>query len=404
MKIMLLTPFYAIKGRKDLYEDTRAIHYFTKEWAKQGHEVLVVHTYFTPLKRIKQNIINFQSLLFSSSKPTYTLIDGVKIILFVNIKMSIGLPKFTRKQETVIKNEIQQILNNEESRPDIIIFHFPTIYLNLMKSLVINPNIKIVGVFHNLDIKNLNKHLKKFDLNFIKEFDGVGFRSNSIKKKFNQIIKFNKKEFMVYSGAPDKYLKKITYNNKEIKKTNKIMKILYVGKLIKRKNVDLILHALKKIDNKYNFEFHIIGEGPEKRKLIKLVNKLNIKNRVEFIKPMPREQVLDVMKKSNIFVMPSVNETFGIVYIEALASGCITIGTKDEGIDGIIKDNINGFLIKKNDVSDLIKKLDLIFNLPQENIIKIIENGYKTAEKYLESKVANNYLNQLKEILNYKKM
>ena len=50
------------------------------------------------------------------------------------------------------------------------------------------------------------------------------------------------------------------------------------------------------------------------------------------------------MRESDIFILPSRNETFGMVYMEAMASGCITVCSKNDGVDGIIRDGINGFL------------------------------------------------------------
>ena len=52
--------------------------------------------------------------------------------------------------------------------------------------------------------------------------------------------------------------------------------------------------------------------------------------------------------QSDVFVLPSVNETFGMVYLEAMSQGCIPIGTSGEGIDGIIENGKNGYLCDRN--------------------------------------------------------
>lgn len=75
---------------------------------------------------------------------------------------------------------------------------------------------------------------------------------------------------------------------------------------------------------------------------------------VTFTGHLPQHEVYEKMRQSDIFVLPSVGETFGMVYLEAMASGCIVVGTKDDGIDGIIKDGENGFLTFP--ISDEIRK------------------------------------------------
>src|SRR5699024_5157736 len=181
----------------------------------------------------------------------------------------------------------------------------------------------------------------------------VCFRSRMIKKRFYQNVNPEiEHEFQVHSGVPDDVINNIDYNLLDNFGHNTV-EILYVGKLNPQKNVDLIIRALKKLDSKYNFKFTIIGNGQEKTRLNKLVERSKFKNKIEFKSAISREEVLEKMKQSDIFVMPSTNETLGLVYLEAMANGCITIGTIGEGIDGIIKNNYNGILVKPNDLDSL---------------------------------------------------
>ena len=73
------------------------------------------------------------------------------------------------------------------------------------------------------------------------------------------------------------------------------------------------------------------------------------------------KEVQKLMSESYIFVLPSINEGFGIVYTEAMKAKCITIGTKNEGIDGFIKNGVNGFLVNPN-VDEIAKLIDEIYN------------------------------------------
>ena len=105
------------------------------------------------------------------------------------------------------------------------------------------------------------------------------------------------------------------------------------------------------------------------------------------------------MRKSDVFVMVSSPETFGLVYLEAMASGCITVGSKGEGIDGIIKNGYNGFLVEPRNVSALKDTLERIINLNYLDKENILINGLKTASALSEDAVAKKYISFIREIL-----
>ena len=101
------------------------------------------------------------------------------------------------------------------------------------------------------------------------------------------------------------------------------------------------------------------------------------------------------MGKSEIFLMPSSPEGFGIVYAEAMHNKCITIGTKNEGIDGFIINGKNGFLVN-TDEEEITNLIDKIYK-NEYNLQNIRDNAYKTVEKLTWEQNAKNYLKLLKE-------
>ena len=94
------------------------------------------------------------------------------------------------------------------------------------------------------------------------------------------------------------------------------------------------------------------------------------------------------MREADIFILPSKNETFGMVYLEAMASGCITVCSKGDGVDGIIKDSINGFLC--DDVEQVFERI-----MKFEDKNWILENSYNTIRNYTDLIVANHYLKNI---------
>jgi glycosyltransferase involved in cell wall biosynthesis len=130
--------------------------------------------------------------------------------------------------------------------------------------------------------------------------------------------------------------------------------ILSVGSLRKTKGHDLTLHALKALKPEFNnIRLLIIGGGEERNTLLKLAKELAIDDSVEFIPPLPHHKVMEYMSISDLFVLPSWSEGFGIAYLEAMAHGKPVIGVKGQGVEDFVSNGDNGLLVDKFDVEGL---------------------------------------------------
>ena len=130
---------------------------------------------------------------------------------------------------------------------------------------------------------------------------------------------------------------------------------------------------------------------------LKKIDTLNLKSNVMFHGQLKRKKVFDLMQKSMCFIMISDNETFGMVYLEAMLNGCITIASRNGGIDGIIKDNVNGFLCEQGNANELARILKNIDSLDLEKVLSIRKKGIETSIKFSDSNVAEKYLNDVLE-------
>ena len=158
------------------------------------------------------------------------------------------------------------------------------------------------------------------------------------------------------------------------------------------KNVDVTIKAVKLLSNRIdNIRFDIVGDGREKAFLKGLVNELSLDKHVEFYGVLSNADAIKKMSEASFFVMPSKNEGFGIVYLEAMASGCITIGVKNEGISDFIIDGVNGFLVEPNNYSEICERiLWCIEN--KEDAITIANKGRRDA-------LSCTWKNNVKEII-----
>lgn len=290
-------------------------------------------------------------------------------------------------------------------------------------------NIPLVCGVHCSDIEVLTNPLYKFYFkkqleDAYKNAKKIACRSFILQKKFNKLMpELAEKTFVACSGLKQEGRKVGRQEGKPAFLPSYLpaLQILACGNLIKRKNIDKLILAIQELEG---FELKIIGDGKELNNLKNLlprplqegvndllndlsprplqereefrheerVSEIRVRGNIEFLGRLPHEKVLEEMQKSDIFILPSVNETFGMVCLEAMASGCITVCTKNDGIDGIIKDGENGFLCEPT-VKGIKETLLKIKN--EGNLEQIRHKALETVKEYSQQNCAKKYINNL---------
>ena len=98
------------------------------------------------------------------------------------------------------------------------------------------------------------------------------------------------------------------------------------------------------------------------------------------------------MHEADVFTMVSRDEAFGLVYLEAMIEGCITVGSVQEGIDGIIHNGQNGFLCTAGNPDELAQIYRSIFDMAKDERAAMSRLAYQTARELSNSAVAGRYL------------
>ena len=170
--------------------------------------------------------------------------------------------------------------------------------------------------------------------------------------------------------------------------------IVSVSHLIRTKGIDLNLKALKQLVKKYsNLYYIVVGDGLIRNELTRLVRGLGLENCVEFVGQRSYRKAMEYMARCDIFSLPSWQEGFGVVYLEAMAHGKPVIGCQGEGIEDVIEHGKTGLLVKPRDVDSLIEALDFLLSNPEkakamgERARKVVLENYtwdKNAEKTIE--------------------
>lgn len=384
MNILIITSLYQTEKKKNLPSVTQAIHTLVKYWTKENRVVCIKvfrHTLIHPMRMLNKSFIS--NVLEYDDFETR---DGVEVCA-----LEYCMLPMQRVMGNHLVNNISERINRKLTKmkfvPDVIISHMPIVDGVEQYIHKIQGQCPRIAVLHRSDIDFLNNEIHKQKLE--NHFDAILSRSKSIYNMAYQKGISNLKAGIIFSGINAEIEVPIRswkwFQQKEIK-------LLYVGELIKQKAIDCIIEIVDRMSTDIKVNLCIIGDGSERKNLERLVREKQLQERVFFLGKQSREYVYKQMAQSDIFVMISKHETLGLVYLEAMSMGCITIGSKGEGIDGIITNGENGYLVEPFNVKELENCVKRIVNESEENLNRISMNAVKTAEYYNEADMAKEYL------------
>jgi glycosyltransferase involved in cell wall biosynthesis len=162
-------------------------------------------------------------------------------------------------------------------------------------------------------------------------------------------------------------------------KNNNEIVFLSAGYLLERKGVDLVIRAFSlALKSNLNIKLLIVGDGPQKNNLEKLVDNLMIRDFVSFTGNVPNDQIHNFYQKSDVFVSMSRSDSFPSMYLEAMSSGLPVIASDNDGSKSMIVDNENGYIVEQENVEMLSQKI-LFLSKNQKEIIRLGNSARNTA-------------------------
>lgn len=188
--------------------------------------------------------------------------------------------------------------------------------------------------------------------------------SDSLKREIQNYV--TDKDINVINNLVD--LDNFTLDNRNINYDKKDKFVFFSCAFLEPdKGMDVLIEAFNKVFKGKNVQMRIGGEGRATEQLSNLIKELNLEDQVELLGELSRKEVADEMKKCNCFALASKHETFGMVYVEALASGKPVIGTKNGGAEEIINEN-NGLIVEIDNVEELSNAMEkLYYNIEKYN-------------------------------------
>lgn len=268
---------------------------------------------------------------------------------------------------------IKKLFNNivaKHGMPDIIHSHFTQMGYFSTKALK-EYGVPIVITEHS---SLIHKEIINGKLYTIADYayqnaDSVVTVSNSLK---NSVYDHFKIHSITINNIVDTDL--FTFTNNRTRENNEFT-IISTGRLIKSKRMDILIESFRRAFSENNYARLIIfGDGPERVRLTEQINKSGMKDKIIMMGMQPRKIIAEYMKNADCFALVSETETFGVAYIEALASGLPIIAARSGGPEDFIDDS-NGLLVDVNDVEDLTKAL---------------KSMHMNIRKYVRDNISNN--------------
>lgn len=319
-----------------------------------------------------------------------------------NIKGMVVLSKYQ-----IIKRFVKKVLNGNAWKG--LLEFFRDVFLHCRIHFV-SECVMIVGIapYDNL-LNKYSKIIKKnksFYFTSWPYWDGSLFPKGSLKNKSlfeNVLSRSFCGAFCVNSMSADQLQNiiqpisvvghSIRINEYTPKKENLNfpLKFVFIGSFEQRKNIPLLLNWIKK--SKEKFEFYFIGNGLL-RKDIELLAKID--HRVHLVGYVSKQNLKQMLHQYDFLILPSQEEPFGIVLIEAFASGIPCIVSDAPGPKDIVRDGKNGFVFKLTDSEiNFCKVMNKIFSLTKDDIRKLRANALKDGLKYDSKKIAQKWFKQI---------
>lgn len=267
---------------------------------------------------------------------------------------------------------------------DFIVSHLVYDFSVALSSIVETRDSPKILVLHASDMFQ-----KERLFSIYQKADSIFSRSHALLDQF-RIHKNITSRGVLYSGI-EKEIISPCFN-----KDRAVLKIVIACVFIPLKNIINTLNAIKRISLNHKVEVELFGDGELRKKIEEEINFLNLGMLVNMHGFVERPLVLKHMAQSHLFIMPSSPETFGLAYLEAMASGCIVIGHKGWGIDGIVKDGYNGYLVEDAKPEMIEEKIASYLASDRDALHR---SSLETVKKYSYECSVSNYFSSLRSAI-----
>lgn len=250
----------------------------------------------------------------------------------------------------------------------------------------------------------------------IAEEVGLPAQSKKAKEIFKWLYKLSSKvvgvsqkviDFLILENKVDKDKTKLIYNPFDIDKfkenSTKTLHdefvIVTVGRLVKEKNHLFLIKSFLEVQKKHkNIKLMIIGDGPLREEIEHFISSQKLNEQVLLLGF--RENIIDYLLGSDLFVLPSISEGLPIALIEAMYVGLPSIGTKVGGIPEVIADTENGWLVESGDINGMVDAIEKVVSMSIDERCRVGTEAHQSVmNKFSPELYMRNLINFYKELL-----
>jgi L-malate glycosyltransferase len=327
-----------------LFSDAESPH--TQRWAtalsKRSFEIKVVG--LNPINQPEwweQNGIQITDLGIPRSVTTCFGGEVCKLIFYLR-----AIPRF------------KEILQNWQ--PDILHAHYATSYGLLAALCQYHPFVLSVwgtDIFDFPERSMLHRWLLQCIMN---ASDVIASTSRAMAREAKR---YTEKQIYVTPFGVDVEL--FTPSSPEDEAHNEILTIGTTKKLRPHYGIATLVEAFISLSHNYeNIRLLMVGGGNQENSVLSKVQRAGLMHRVQFVGTVPHNDVLDYLRQMDIFVIPSLSESFGVAALEASACGIPVVASRVGGLPEVVLDGTTGFLIPPGDPSSLTEALSILIESP----------------------------------------
>jgi L-malate glycosyltransferase len=268
---------------------------------------------------------------------------------------------------------------------------------------MVGEHLKIVTTLHGTDITVLGQDPSLTELiRFgIEKSDIVTAVSNQLVEQTNSLIETKKEIQTIYNFVDERVYRKADSQHLKaeygIQEEEKV--VIHISNFRKVKRVQDVVKAFHRIQEEVPAKLLLVGDGPELTLVCKLVKKLGLEGKVLFLGK--QDNVAELLSISDIKLLLSEKESFGLVILEAMACGVPCVGTNVGGIPEVIEHGETGYICELGDIEDIAAKSveiltdDMLRMRMSEFSLQAVEERFRSA------KIVGQYEQVYKELLGY---
>lgn len=142
-----------------------------------------------------------------------------------------------------------------------------------------------------------------------------------------------------------------------VKGAESVVKIVAMSRLVSGKGFEKVIQALPQLEG--NYHLFIAGEGPIRAELLALASQLGVASRVHFTGWLAAEEKFDLLSDADVFCLPSRNDSFGMVFIEAMACHLPVVALNFGGVADVVKHHRSGILLEDDNPQTIVEGIQL---------------------------------------------